>query len=246
MCHARVENLKKGGTKQMTEYSHFYDRTGNRRYVQAFNQIILDKNLNNFEFRLYLYLKIYAGKNGMAFPSQDKIMSELNISKPKLIQTLKSLQEKKYLIIEKEKTSNGYSKNNYYVYDPFVETSLNEFEKCNHEKQNDKKVDNVGQSLALIFNTFINVSQTVISDIEQSLEVIGDNAYPITEIVIEYTKNQNKGVGYLSGILFNFKKEKITTVEQAKQSLKPRTNKKQKQQEKSNFWEEQFKEVGDN
>ena len=89
--------------------------------------------------------------------------------------------------------------------------------------------DCVGQSLALIFNTFANVSQKLISDIEQSLEVIGDNAYPITEIVIEYTQNQNKGVGYLSGILFNFTKEKITTVEQAKQNLKPRTNKKQKE-----------------
>lgn len=236
----------------MTEYSHFYDRTGNRRYVQAFNQIILDKNLNNFEFRLYLYLKIYAGKNGIAFPSQDKIISELSISKPKLIQTLKSLQEKKYLIIEKEKTSNGYSKNNYYIYDPFVETSLNEFEKYNQEnqekqeKQNDKKVDNIGQSLALIFNTFINVSQKVISDIEQSLEVIGDNAYPITEIVIEYTQNQNKGVGYLSGILFNFSKRDINTIEKAKEELDPKQVKKQNKPKKETAIEKRLREAREN
>ncbi len=111
---------------------------------------------------------------------------------------------------------------------------------------NENTTDNVGQSLALIFNTFTNVSQKVIRDIEQSLEKIGDNTYPITELVIEYTQKQNKGIGYLSGTLFNFSKENINTLEKAKEELKPKKTKQQKQREKSNFWEEQFKEVGNN
>lgn len=230
----------------MSEYSHFYDRTGNRRYVQAFNQIILDKKLNHFEFRLYMYLKIYAGKNNIAFPSQDRMMSELNISKPKLIMTLKSLQEKKYLIIEKVKTANGYSKNNYYIYDPFVKTSLDEFDNYNTEKETDKSDDVVGKAIALIFNSFANVTPSVIGDVEKSLEGIGDNVYPITEVVIDYTQKQNKDASYLSGILFNFMKRDVKTVEQAKKELNPKKTKQQKQQEKSNFWNEQFKEVGDN
>lgn len=106
--------------------------------------------------------------------------------------------------------------------------------------------DSVGQSLALIFNTFINVSQKVISDIEQSLEMIGDNAYPITEIVIEYTQNQNKGVGYLSGILFNFSKRDINTIEKAKEELDPKQVKKQNKPKKETAIEKRLREAREN
>ncbi|MCY1583312.1 helix-turn-helix domain-containing protein [Staphylococcus pettenkoferi] len=233
-------------------------------YGLVFKRVFKDGNLDIEAKALYAYLSAYAGNDAVAFPGVELICHELKISERRYKKYRKQLEVNGYIKVERKRKNSGFSNNIYTIYHnpvslqnvplqnvPLQNVSLQNVGTTNNSITNNSITNNsntdcVGQSLALIFNTFINVSQTVIRDIEQSLEKIGDDAYPITEIVIEYTKNQNKDVKYLSGILFNFKKEKITTVEQAKQSLKPRKTKQQKQQEKSNFWEEQFKEVGDN
>lgn len=233
-------------------------------YGLVFKRVFKDGNLDIEAKALYAYLSAYAGNDTVAFPGVELICHELKISERRYKKYRKQLEDNGYVKVERKRKDSGFSNNIYTIYHnpvsvqnvplqnvplqfvPLQNVGTTNNSLTNNSLTNNSNTDCVGQSLALIFNTFTNVSQKVIGDIEQSLEKIGDNAYPVTELVIEYTQKQNKGVGYLSGTLFNFSKKDINTIEKAKEELKTKKTKQQKQQEKSNFWEEQFKEVGNN
>lgn len=85
-------------------------------FVQVPINLICNGNITDGELRLYLYFWTYGvtDKRG-AYPSMKKITTDLGWSKPKLIRTLKSLEEKggiytinRVLKGTKEKTSNIY------------------------------------------------------------------------------------------------------------------------------------------
>ena len=76
------------------------------------------------------------------------------------------------------------------------------------------------------------------SEIEFSLEDIGENAYDITQLAINYTKQQNKGINYLKAILNNWSKEKLKQLNKHKKSYRL-INAKQnnnKSRRKNSFW----------
>lgn len=61
---------------------------------------------------LYSYLKSYGVNSNMAFPSIETIKDDLALSKPTVIKIIKSLEEKKGLVIRKGKR--GTKENNVY------------------------------------------------------------------------------------------------------------------------------------
>lgn len=129
------------------------------------------------------------------------------------------------------------------------ETKQSLTEDYNITSQQKNTTDNVSQALSLLFDNFITISQKTKSEIEFSLEDIGENAYDITQLAINYTKQQNKGINYLKAILNNWSKEKVKTVEQAQEKLSPnqrKTKQQQKSEEKNSFWENKLKGVSGN
>lgn len=208
------------------EYSHFHSRTGERRFVVAYNDIIFDKNLSGNDLKIYLYLKSYGGQNDLAFTGLERMKDELNISIPTIRKSLSNLEENGYLYIKKERKSYGWL-NNYYIYDPHNNTKA--------PKKN-KKISNndpVNESLSLIQNKFHNqVTPIKLESLIPEIEKIGRNASEIISFAIDYTINNNKNLNYFTKVINNWADEDIKTLDQAKE----KTNGKPKKKKEVNDW----------
>lgn len=213
------------------EYSHFHSRTGERRFVVAYNDIIFDKNLSGNDLKIYLYLKSYGGQNDLAFTGLERMKTEMNISIPTIRKSLSNLEENGYLYIKKERKSYGWL-NNYYIYDPHNNTKA--------PKKN-KKISNndpVNESLSLIQNKFHNqVTPIKLESLIPEIEKIGRNASEIISFAIDYTINNNKNLNYFTKVINNWADEDIKTLDQAKEKTNGKTNRNKKDLNISNVLE---------
>lgn len=79
----------------------------NEAFTQIPNSIILDKNLNNSDFRLLcFYISVSINKN-ISFYSLEKIKESINLSKRKIIESNKVLENLKYINIKKRFNSSN-------------------------------------------------------------------------------------------------------------------------------------------
>lgn len=213
------------------EYSHFHSRTGERRFVVAYNDIIFDKNLSGNDLKIYFYLKSYGGQNDLAFTGLERMKDELNISIPTIRKSLANLEDNRYLYIKKERKSYGWL-NNYYIYDPHNNTKA--------PKKN-KKISNndpVNESLSLIQNKFHNqVTPIKLESLIPEIEKIGRNASEIISFAIDYTINNNKNLNYFTKVINNWADEDIKTLEQAKEKTNGKANRNKKDLNISNVLE---------
>lgn len=81
-------------------------------YIVAPISFMRNNTYSLYEKGLYLYLKSYGVNSNMAFPSIDTISNDLSLSRPTVIKVLKSLEDKKGLVIRKGKR--GSKENNTY------------------------------------------------------------------------------------------------------------------------------------
>lgn len=213
------------------EYSHFHSRTGERRFVVAYNDIIFDKNLSGNDLKIYFYLKSYGGQNDLAFTGLERMKDELNISIPTIRKSLANLEDNGYLYIKKERKSYGWL-NNYYIYDPHNNTKA--------PKKN-KKISNndpVNESLSLIQNKFHNqVTPIKLESLIPEIEKIGRNASEIISFAIDYTINNNKNLNYFTKVINNWADEDIKTLDQAKEKTNGKANRNKKDLNISNVLE---------
>lgn len=213
------------------EYSHFHSRTGERRFVVAYNDIIFDKNLSGNDLKIYFYLKSYGGQNDLAFTGLERMKDELNISIPTIRKSLSNLEENEYLYIKKERKSYGWL-NNYYIYDPHNNTKA--------PKKN-KKISNndpVNESLSLIQNKFHNqVTPIKLESLIPEIEKIGRNASEIISFAIDYTINNNKNLNYFTKVINNWADEDIKTLDQAKEKTNGKAKRNKKDLDVSNVLE---------
>lgn len=213
------------------EYSHFHSRTGERRFVVAYNDIIFDKNLSGNDLKIYLYLKSYGGQNDLAFTGLERMKDELNISIPTIRKSLANLEGNGYLYIKKERKSYGWL-NNYYIYDPHNNAKA--------PKKN-KKISNndpVNESLSLIQNKFHNqVTPIKLESLIPEIEKIGRNASEIISFAIDYTINNNKNLNYFTKVINNWADEDIKTLDQAKEKTNGKANRNKKDLNISNVLE---------
>lgn len=72
-----------------------------------------DKDLSIEAKAIYGYLAAFAGTTGEAFPGVDLICAELQISEKRYLKHRKSLIDKGYIEIKRERLENGFSKNIY-------------------------------------------------------------------------------------------------------------------------------------
>lgn len=87
------------------------------RSIFVYEGFILNKNYSMAEKLLYQILDMYHNKGmGGAFPSQDEMCKQLGVSKPTLLKTLKSMQEKNMiLVINCFWKNNNKQAHNFYV-----------------------------------------------------------------------------------------------------------------------------------
>lgn len=206
---------------------------------------------------LYSYLSAYAGANETAFPGVSLICHELNISDKRFQKYRKQLEDNGYLSIERERTSNGFSKNIYTIeHNPvsghFVPVQnlpgrnlpgQNVGTTINSIKNNNNTSDVTAKIFEYISNNLEMIQSPLkIDEIEYEINMIKDDAYEITKIAVDYCKEKNKGIPYLISILKNWNKEGIDTVEKAKAKVEPK-KRKQPKKESDNFLERKRQEL---
>lgn len=202
------------------EYSHFHSRTGERRFVVAYNDIIFDKKLSGNDLKIYLYLKSYGGQNDLAFTGLERMKDELNISIPTIRKSLANLEENGYLYIKKERKSYGWL-NNYYIYDPNNDAAAPK------KKKKQSEQDVVSKCVALISEKFYNqINHNKIDSMVVEIEKLGNNAFDIVSLAVDYTLKNNKNLNYFVKILNNWADENVTTLEQAQNKISKPNKKK--------------------
>lgn len=192
-----------------------------RYYVKAFNDLILSSLTGN-ELKIYLYLRMYAGKKDKAFPSIIRIAKEINMATRTINTNLQSLCKKKYLYIEKQKTAKGFH-NIYHILDPYYSEHRN-FEtkkqsnvapiSSKNDKQ-DKQKEQPSSSFDFYQENGFGMLQPFIADqIGAWLDDFKENG---DEIVIEAMKvslmNNKTNWNYANGILKAWYQKGIKSVE---------------------------------
>lgn len=84
-------------------------------YGLVFKNVMKDTNVDIEAKALYSYLSSYAGSNETAFPSVSLICHELKISEKRFQKYRKQLEDNGYLLVDRERTDNGFSKNIYTI-----------------------------------------------------------------------------------------------------------------------------------
>lgn len=78
------------------------------QFLKLDMSLIVDKNINSNEFRIYTYLlSLYNENKECAYPSLETISTNLNISLSTVKRAIKKLSELKYITIEKKKAQIG-------------------------------------------------------------------------------------------------------------------------------------------
>lgn len=122
-----------------------------------------------------------------------------------------------------------------------TENNLN----TDNSKPKDKKIndkDPVTKSLSLIQEKYFSqISPIKLENMVTEIEKLGDNAFEIISIAVDYTTSNNKNLNYLTKVINNWADDNVTTVEQAKEKVngKPKRD--------NNDWiENALKELGNN
>lgn len=122
-----------------------------------------------------------------------------------------------------------------------TENNLN----TDNSKPKDKKIndkDPVTKSLSLIQEKYFSqISPIKLESMVTEIEKLGDNAFEIISIAVDYTTSNNKNLNYLTKVINNWADDNVTTVEQAKEKVngKPKRD--------NNDWiENALKELGNN
>ena len=84
--------------------------------------ITRDKDLSIEAKAIYGYLAAFAGNHNEAFPSVELICAELGISKNRYFKHRKTLLDKGYIRIRRERLESGFSKNHYEIVQMIPET----------------------------------------------------------------------------------------------------------------------------
>lgn len=231
-------------------------------YGLVFKRVMKDTNISIEAKALYSYLSAYAGANETAFPGVSLICHELNISDKRFQKYRKQLEDNGYLSIERERTSNGFSKNIYTIeHNPVsghfvpvqnlpernlpgqnVGTTINS-STINSIKNNNNTSDVTAKIFEYISNNLEMIQSPLkIDEIEYEINLIKDNAYEITKVAVDYCKEKGKGITYLISILKNWNKEGIDTVDKATAKVTPK-QRKQPKKETDNFLENKRKEL---
>lgn len=92
--------------------------TDQRPFIMVYQDFLESELLGTHEKLLFIVLKKFANSKNQCFPSLKKLADVTGMSKRKVQDTLKELEEKNIIVIEgRNRTDGGYSSNLYTLYD---------------------------------------------------------------------------------------------------------------------------------
>ncbi|MEN2006952.1 DnaD domain protein [Staphylococcus haemolyticus] len=215
-------------------------------YGTVYKEILKDKELSIEAKAIYSYLSSYAGGKDTAFPSIGLICHELNISEKRFYKHRKELLDKNIISKTRERTNNGFSKtiytiNHHFVHGQFVRVrnvhgqnvhgqnvgTKNNSIKNNNNKNNNSKSDSDTSQIFQLVSKELEMIQSPLKaqELEDELNLIKENKLEITEVAINYCKQNKKGINYLIKVLRNWNNENIDTKEKAQAKIKPKNTK---------------------
>ena len=123
--------------------------------------------------------------------------------------------------------------------------SVGEKQQVNNSKPKGKKIndkDPVTKSLSLIQEKYFSqISPIKLESLTPEIEKLGDNAFEIISVAVDYTTSNNKNPNYLTKVINNWADDNVTTVEQAQEKVNG------KPKRANNDWiESALKELGNN
>ncbi|MDU0422530.1 DnaD domain protein [Staphylococcus haemolyticus] len=229
-------------------------------YGTVYKEILKDKELSIEAKAIYSYLSSYAGGKDTAFPSIGLICHELNISEKRFYKHRKELLDKNIISKTRERTNNGFSKtiytiNHHFVHGQFVRVrnvhgqnvhgqnvgTKNNSIKNNNNKNNNSKSDSDTSQIFRLVSKELEMIQSPLKaqELEDELNLIKGNKLEITEVAINYCKQNKKGINYLIKVLRNWNNEGVDTKEKAQAKIKPKNTK----QHDNDFLAEKRKEI---
>ncbi|HDP5827295.1 TPA: DnaD domain protein [Staphylococcus aureus] len=222
-----------------------------------------DEDLSPREIIMYSEITALSNAQGFCHAGNNYFAELYNVSTVTVSRWIKNLERKGYISINYQ-YNGSVIKNRYIVIDHAVNKNVNGTVNKNvngavnknvkdnitsdfnttRDKQRDEKLksfDLYQKHFGILNAITADKLNTWLIDFDKDNQ--GDDI--VSKAIEIAVKNNAKSFKYVETILMNWLKEKVTKVEQIKIE-QPKKTKQEKQQEKSNFWEEQFKEVGNN
>lgn len=222
-----------------------------------------DEDLSPREIIMYSEITALSNAQGFCHAGNNYFAELYNVSTVTVSRWIKNLERKGYISINYQ-YNGSVIKNRYIVIDHAVNKNVNGTVNKNVNGAVNKNVkDNITRDLNTtrdkqrdeklksfdLYQKHFGILNAITADklntwlIDFDKDNQGDDI--VSKAIEIAVKNNAKSFKYVETILMNWLKEKVTKVEQIKIE-QPKKTKQEKQLEKSNFWEEQFKEVGNN
>lgn len=192
-------------------------------YGQIPKMLTKDKDLSIEAKGIYAYMASYAGGGESAFPRVSQICNDLNISEDRYFKHRKPLIEKGYVTIKKN-TKKGKFDNNVYILNSEITVPLNH----RHGKSPARQNKGTNNNKVLNNNKDLNSSSNAFKFYEENIGMITPfNAENINfwidklseELVVEALKiavKSNKKFNYAEGILKDWNRNNVKTVDDVK------------------------------
>ena len=182
--------------------------------------VMRDKDLSIEAKSIYSYMCSYSGNGSVAFPRVKTICADLKISEDRFFKHRKPLIEKGYITVKKN-TKAGKFDNNIYIINSEIAVPLN----CRHgdlpTRQNKGAINNKVINNNKVKNSSSSATQFYESNIGMITPFVAENiVYWIEttseDLVIEAMKiavKSNKKFNYAEGILKDWLKNNVKTIE---------------------------------
>jgi DnaD/phage-associated family protein len=211
--------------------------------------VMRDKTLSVGAKCVYSYLVTFAGSEGICYPSRDLMMEELGLAKNTFTKYLKELRESGYIVIHKNRKSNGKMYNNVYEIildfrdikpcrkNEDVEPCRKKRDTVNCDSNNNSiKYINNNKKILKFFETYIGIITP--NQVMHLLSYIDDGMeYEVLERAIEESVANNKrSYRYVDRILNSWINQGFKTLKEVNEYLLSYEKKKpsRKEEDKKN------------
>ena len=205
-----------------------------------------DEDLKPMEIIMYGELTALANFYGYSYATNSYFAKLYNVHKNTVSLWINKLKEKGYIRVEIIRNENNeIEQRKIYINTPYQQkdldpinknlkgnntsiniTSMNSVEEkqqVDNSKPKDKKIndkDPVTKSLSLIQEKYFSqLSPIKLESMVTEIEKLGDNAFEIISIAVDYTTSNNKNLNYLTKVINNWADDNVTTVEQAQEKV---------------------------
>lgn len=214
-----------------------------------------DKELKPMEIIMYGELTALSNKYGYSYASNNYFAELYNVHKKTVSTWISHLKEKGYIdtVVIRDKNMT-VTERKIYITAPYPSNYGEGYPQKSGEPIHKKTEENNTRENNTSINSDSDTSQIFqlvskelemiqsplkVQELEDELNLIKGNKLEVTEVAINYCKQNKKGINYLIKVLKNWNNENIDTKEKAQAKIKPKNTK----QQDSDFLAKKRKEI---